>query len=422
MSDALGGSSARAVTEIEGDTMVRGKGRWWWLVGSLICGALVVGACGGDEENGDGDEPPEATFATYNAGLAGGFVDYATARTEPVAEAVANVQADALCMQEVWLDQTEQGEWTTRPIETVIETASDAFPHAYWKRTELPEEAEGAACTTSESEPLRVCVEENCADVADDQLSSCALNNCNEEFDAVSGGCQQCIAANLGGSIDEILLACRTGGGTLTSDGHNGLLMLSRHPLDETEITSFDSTVAQRSALHAVVDVPQFGPADLYCTHLAAQLEALEYPGEMFDSYEAEQAAQIEALLAWIEETAETDRVVLMGDMNTGPAVADLNAELPDNYQMFVDAGWRNPYLEQDSPACTFCGENTLIDGESNKAIDHVFVDFGEQTDALEVPATERILDETQSIETSMGEVELNLSDHYGVRTTVRLP
>ena len=389
----------------------------------LLLAALLATGCGGDAD--DQSEPePEVTLATYNVGLARGFVPYATARTEPVARAVADIEADAVCVQEAFLVQDEEGNWTEEQIEAITEAASESFPHTYKEITEPEEDPNGEpACTQAESTPLRTCVEANCADVPDDQLSGCALDNCQTEFGNTSSTCQQCIAANLGKSIDNIIAACRGGSASLTSNGHNGLLLLSKHPLKTTEFTRFDSTVATRIALHATIDHESMGTMDLYCTHLTANLTDLEYPGEMFDSYEEEQAAQIDDLLAYIDETASGERAVLMGDMNTGPAKGELAAEFPDNYQKFVDAGLVNPYIDQMEPACTFCGSNTLNEGSGKKAIDHVFFDFGADLNSqIRVDFTERFGDETRSIETSEGTKDLHLSDHYGVRTSIELP
>lgn len=393
---------------------------------STLALALAVSAMAwgcGDDGGDESAEPSEATFATYNVGLARGFVDYATDRMNPVADAVSETEADAICLQEVWLAEDEPGEWTEEQIDAITEASSDTYPNSYYEITEPDDDSdEEPACSQSESEPLRICVEQNCADIEDDQLSRCALDHCGDEFNDTSSECQTCIASNLGKSLDGILLACRGGSSSHTSNGHNGLLLMSKHELVETELLRMESTVAQRAALHAVVDIPDFGEVDLYCTHLAARLSALDYPGTGYESYEAEQAAQIETVLEWIVESRTGERVVLMGDMNTGPAVGGLDAELPDNYQKFVDAGMRNPYLETDSPDCTFCDANTLIQESSDKAIDHVMFDFEEETEALNISQTERILDETLEIETSEGTQTLHLSDHYGVRTTIALP
>ena len=41
-------------------------------------------------------------LTTYNAGLAHTFVKYATERVEKVAEGLAQLDSDVICLQEVW--------------------------------------------------------------------------------------------------------------------------------------------------------------------------------------------------------------------------------------------------------------------------------------------------------------------------------
>src|SRR4051812_18396889 len=50
---------------------------------------------------------PSSSFraATFNAGLAVGVVKLASERAEPVAAALPNLDADFICLQEVWLDE-----------------------------------------------------------------------------------------------------------------------------------------------------------------------------------------------------------------------------------------------------------------------------------------------------------------------------
>ena len=57
---------------------------------------------------------PSAVVVTYNVGLARGFVDYADQRAEPVAAAVAALDADVVCLQEVWLREEVGTGWETR--------------------------------------------------------------------------------------------------------------------------------------------------------------------------------------------------------------------------------------------------------------------------------------------------------------------
>lgn len=391
---------------------------------TTLCAMLLVAGCGddgGEDDDGNINEAATASFTTYNAGLAHGFVEHATARTQPLAEAVADLDTDVLCMQEVWL-YDDGDEWSSGQIDAIVETSEESFPHHYYEVTEGDDE-DLAHCNDDDTEPTESCVAEQCAEESDDELAGCALGECGDEYNALSSDCQKCVATNIGGGIDEIIDACTgdVGGSAYSYGGHNGLLMLSKHELSDTEFTSLESTLVQRAVTHATVDLPDFGEADLYCTHLQADLtSSLEYPeGGEHSSYEEEQAAQIDDLNAYIEDTAQTDNVVLMGDMNTGPAIGDLSAAFADNYAKFSDAGFENAYLNQSDPSCTYCGENTLNGGDGQVAIDHVLFDFGVDVD---VAATERILDQAQTISTDDGDQELHLSDHYGVTTTLQRP
>lgn len=390
-----------------------------------LCATAFAAGCG-DETGGNngannGEPGPQASFATYNAGLARGFVDYAGARTQPVADAVAGLDSDVVCLQEVWLYEDEQGEWSEAQIDAIVDTSAETYPHSY---VEVTEDAGGdvADCNDDDTGPMETCVNDKCGDVSNENLAGCALSECGDEFNALSSGCQQCIGANIGGSIDDILNACtgEVGGSAFSYNGHNGLLLLSKHELSNTEFISLESELVQRAVLHATVDIPEFGATDVYCTHLQADLEgAIPYPEDsMYASYEEEQAAQIDAVNDYIEQTAQTDNIVLMGDMNNGPAVGSLDAAFPDNYAKFGEAGFANFYLDQEDPLCTYCGSNALVGGDGERAIDHVFTSFASD---VSVAGSVRILDQTQTVATEDGDQELHLSDHYGVETTLEL-
>lgn len=390
----------------------------WKLAGVLVLTTGLV-ACGDDEGDGNGepnngDPAAQATFETYNVGLARGFVPHARDRLDAVAEAVAQSPSDVLCLQEVWLVRDEQDEWASTQIDAIAEEASEAFPNTYH---EITSEGAAVSCTSDEADPLETCVRAECDGVDPDDLADCALEFCESEFLGLSPSCQECVTGQLGSPLDDIIDVCTGEGAEAFSyGGHNGLMLMSRHELQDTEFTNFESTLVQRTALRSVVEVPDFGEVDVYCTHLAADLSNVPYTGDTYASFAEENAAQVDALLEWIDQTATTGNVVLMGDMNSGPAVGDLEAELVDSYTKFEDATFASPYVEQADPECTYCGTNTLNDGDANKAIDHVFLDF---EGAAEVTNVERTFDATQSIEVDGDPMDLHLSDHFGVRVTV---
>ena len=294
-------------------------------------------------------------------------------------------------------------------IDVLSDAASDAFPYATWQRTKNTGEA--TSCTPEEAAVLEECALEYCGDVSQGELADCALTYCGDLFNASSVGCQSCVAANIGNPIEVIMATCVGGSGSAAYDGHNGLLLLTKkNPLRPTTFNS--KCTHNRSALHAQVKVGGLGEADVFCTHLAADLSSiLAYPGTEYGSYIEEQSAQIGLLLGFIDDHATTEHTLLMGDMNTGPN------DVSENYAQFTDAGYDNAYVTEFGDSnCTYCSANTLNggSGDGGVTIDHILT----KTSATFVE-TDRILDETQSITTSEGPTQHHLSDHYGVRLTL---
>lgn len=381
--------------------------------------ALSFQACGDEDENDDTPAPNNASstddgsksFATFNAGLARGFVPYAAERIQPVTEAIAAHDSDVLCVQEVWFDEE---------IDAVLEGVKDTYHHSMVYKTESDELNDG--CGMEEAEVLADCVREKCSDVPQDQLGSCGIGMCGTEFSAASVPCQTCVAANLHQDIDAIIATCEGGGPKYSSGGRNGLILLSKHELKNQTEVSFTSNLTQRAAIRAEVEIADFGTLTTYCTHLAADLSnTLAYPADNnYSSFGEEQAGQIDELLAWIDAQEDPGRVLIMGDINTGPALGELTGELPENFEKFEAAGWVSVFAQSDAPQCTFCLDNTietdgddkLEDGSPGVLIDHIFADS--DTNAT-VKGSARVFDQLQEI---AGE-QLHLSDHYGVQVTL---
>ena len=110
---------------------------------------LALLACGGDDAN-DGTTSPstetlELTFVTYNAGLARGFVSGADSRQPDIAAALAAVEADVVCLQEVWMaDQVAAMEAATL----------EAFPHQSWPAAQ---QSSDALCEPGQLDTLLSC-------------------------------------------------------------------------------------------------------------------------------------------------------------------------------------------------------------------------------------------------------------------------
>ena len=381
--------------------------RTWGAIALILLGA----ACGDDSDADDGPAPT-LVVATYNAGRARSFVDYAVERTEPVAEALGAETLAVLCLQEAW----EEEDWEDL-------AAATGLTHSHRLDPDTGDEADAGAvmtCTQEEVDPLEACVRAQC-DVPPGELTSCALGMCGDEVGAVSTECLSCITGVIGDvDIDAVVAACGPGGtggaSTWVFGGSFGTGLLSALPLLDTDALVLDSTATRRAVLHATVEAEDGEPLHLFCTHLSADLESVPYTGEA-DSWAEENRAQIEAMLGYIEERAGDERFLLLGDLNTGPPLEGIVAELADNYALLADL--ENPYAAQDDVQCSFCADNSLVSDGADES-DSVLIDHGMLGSWPEASVQgERFLDGTITIEVEGQDIETALSDHYGVKLTI---
>lgn len=362
--------------------------------------ALLAVGCGDDKEKAG----PSITVATFNAGLADGFVPYARERAPLIMRDLPKEVLDVLCVEEVWT----QDDW-----DDLTDAAKDQWPHTF-RRDNEPSEA--TTCDVGELDALETCVNDKCPDVPVDQLSTCALEECRPEFAPLSKGCTQCLISQIGNSIADIKMTCETGGAggsTYAYDGSFGTGILSKYEIEDTDSLLFESTANRRSALYAHIEGTPVGDLHVFCTHLTANLTDVPYAGDA-DSWEDEQATQIDELLKWVDKKAgDSPRIILLGDFNTGPELGDITSELPKNYKKFEKAGLDDFYTTQDDVTCSFCTENPLISDEQEGAgplIDHVLLKgeglTGKGAQFMRTPIDITFEDEP---------VTTAYSDHYGV-------
>jgi endonuclease/exonuclease/phosphatase family metal-dependent hydrolase len=362
------------------------------LLTAVSCLVAVTG-CGDDIT----PRHLELGVVTFNAGLAPGYVDLAAERAPAVGPFLAEIDADVMCLQEVWLDQDGDavaeavaGRFTVHRELTVDETATDE-----------------PACEQEESGPLADCFTAHCGEVGPEEVADCALEFCSSQFDAVGDTCQDCLVAHLGEPWTDILNSCVNGGGSFTYRGRNGLALLTRDPGWSVSYLAFPATQIARGALMARRTDPDLGELTVACTHLATDV-GIDYTGE-YGSWAGENLAQAEMLI----DALPSGPVILLGDLNSGPAIGpNVEAELPAAYDAFEAAGLESAFIAAGQPACTFCDDNTLVDGEGagGSLIDHVFVR------GVELGAVERIATASLAIEVDGAPVTSNLSDHYGLR------
>jgi endonuclease/exonuclease/phosphatase family metal-dependent hydrolase len=369
--------------------------------------AISTAGCGSEAC----EQAPPLTLATFNAGLAAADVEYAPERAEPVAEALAAQRVDVLCVQEFW----SAADW-----DRLIEAAGTNLPNVV-RRDPLPQCASG--CLAGETDPVATCAAEPCAGLTGVEYLGCADSHCGAQ-QVLSGSCIGCLLGEAtadGGatetelaercaippdqSADAYLFDCSYDTGILTS---GAVVHQESRPLDSFMVLS--------TVDHARI-ATEAGEVDVFCAHLQSEM-GFPYQGD-FGSYEAEQAHQIDQLLAFIGEKDDGSRpVVLMGDLNTGPAIpeAGVVGEWPHHYQRFVTAGFANPHAESGDASCSYCPENTFqSDSADPRLLDHILL-----KNATTGASCTRFMTETTTIESKDGDlVETHYSDHFGLQATL---
>jgi endonuclease/exonuclease/phosphatase family metal-dependent hydrolase len=366
------------------------------------------------------ERPPELVVETYNAGLAHGFVDYGHARQPKIVEALAGSDADVLCLQEVW-DQPDR--------DAIVAELSATYPHRIVTDIEQKYAAEAPACGVTElfgEDRFVSCMTGACGDVEGDAKTNCIINNCGPALTQLKNenrDCAQALMAQVGSSAVSALWAVVRpfwNAGTYAYGGSDGLMLLSRRPLESVEVLDFTdiATLNRRRALAATV---KHDGADVrvYCTHLTADLTTIApYPGT-FPTWADENRAQVDRLIT--HAAGHAGPVVMLGDFNCGRADAahGLIGEAEGSCRAFVDAGYADPAAEAAPIECTWCEGNLLnLEGgeHGETVIDHVFLR------GLAVGAEGRTLDQPVTIDVDGVAKQTSLSDHFGYRASLFVP
>jgi endonuclease/exonuclease/phosphatase family metal-dependent hydrolase len=371
-----------------------------WVPLGLISSLLAL-SCSSE---GSDKEQFELRTATFNAALAPAFAPLVSERGEPLISALAASAAelDLLCVQEFWLDE----HWSA-----LRDSAASQLPNA------LRFEARAGSGTCSEEElgGLGQCLQTSCPDTSGEELVACATSSCPEQVTALNPGCLACVMNH----ISDDFSACV--GEPTTPDpaiygGSFDVGLLSRFPILANDTKELSSYFVRAGVLYAKLDVPGAGPVHAFCTHLGSPLDIVPYAGS-YGSWHDEQQQQIRELLAFVhEKTQDQGRVVVLGDMNNGPAHGAIEGEWTDNYALLTGDRLENPYLLQTDAACTWCDDNSYHPGAAATLIDHILESgFDDATTRIE-----RTYVEPVTLETEDGSLEGNLSDHYGLRGVIR--
>lgn len=399
------------------------------------------------------------TVDTINIGLYGDFAPFEDARRDAALNAVANLDGDFVCVQEI----TREADRTQ-----LADLAKARFPYSYNPQYDLDTEfsdprdqsgnvppALGPACgdVTGPMNDVIECVTNKCAqDLGnpDSQLgdkgSDCFATDCVGTFAPLLLGtygdegkrCFVCLLVNLLSS--ETLTDTASLCGTDPRDqfafrGASTEIMLSKYPLSDTQSYVLPSTGYRRSILAAKANVGSADDPeliDVFCGQLSyIHGSTLPYVGQYgaettapevedpITGWSSENYLQAKRATEWIESTRDPDALtIIAGDLSSGDEDATgLTAQNPATVRLF-----RSTYAEALAPGyepkCNFCAfpENPY-GGESGFWLAHIFT-AGPQVGVL---LSERTLTE-KSVNLPADPFEGTVSDNFGMRAIVFEP
>ncbi|KPK15903.1 MAG: hypothetical protein AMJ62_07885 [Myxococcales bacterium SG8_38] len=417
---------------------------------ALIGFVALFAGCGDDD---GGREPQEVVVETFNVALAGAFIPYETERRQPIADAIAAADSDVLCLQEVWTQEDK---------ELIRDAAVDAYPHAVFFNDTLattiddptdqdgntPTPPTGFPCPEVEvSEGVTIldqmnaavdCLRDNCStiegsDEGRTESADCAQQQClGAVTDLLFGNAQQqrcyaCVVTQLPtAQLKDIRSSCaEVDNQDLAFDGQNGVMLLSKHPLEPAEEWVLPGTWNRRTILRATANLPNGAELEVYCNHLTPIFDNIAFPytgqyGYGFTDargWEAEQQLQAEKLINYVTSTSGDRPAVILGDLNAGHAypAEDIVAEGEPTLDL-LETEFEPAYVSSYTPQCTFCSTNPVTDAETSSWIDHILL-YNLASDA--VLSTARVYDEAV---VPVDSQTVPLSDHFGMRSVISVP
>jgi endonuclease/exonuclease/phosphatase family metal-dependent hydrolase len=348
--------------------------------------------------------PFELRVATFNAALAPGFAELTEERVEPVVSALSlgASDLDVLCVQEFW--QAEH-------FELLRDRAAGELPYSVRKE---PRPGSGS-CGGEELLVLAGCLQASCAGASGAALVGCAQVSCAEPVTALTPGCLGCVLNH----VQDDFSACvdaPAGSDPAMFGGAFDTGLLSRFAPLESDTRELHSYFVRVAALYAKLEVPGAGPVHVFCTHLGSELGVVPYGGK-YCSWHDEQTQQIQELLGFVrEKTHGSGRVLVLGDMNTGPEHGAILGEWPDNYRTLTGNGLEDRYLAQSDASCSWCPENSFHPTASPTLIDHILV--SDRDDAVVTTRRDYATPVTLMVD-EIGSLT-HLSDHFGLRSVIR--
>lgn len=363
--------------------------------------------------------PPEGTCetspsfnaVTWNVALAPGMNRLSTPRAAPVADALRDLDADVVCIEEAWLAADKA---------RIVAALASRLPHAFFTDTSGTGEDPADACDTDDLGSLAECAREKCSNAGEDS-TLCAMAECGSDLLGLylrHKQCLNCLAAGVGKPFDAIMAACTDGKhASRVYGGQNGLVLLSRFPLHDREMLMLPASGANRPVLVATMDMPGRPPVEVACTHLSSP-QRVPPMHSGYETWEDEQEAQIAIASARLASRSSGRPVVFLGDMNFGQEHGrDVVAMSRDVWLFANRLGFESPAAFVEPPMCSVCAGNNLRDTQMNQFIDHVLLRNPAEGPRIVACETDRLFDRPVTVTDGAGNpVSTYLSDHYGIR------
>jgi len=417
----------------------------------FVVSLLVLEACSSSDRDAE-----DVTIDTFNVALAGAFIPYEAERRQPLAEAIAEMDSDIVCLQEVWTQADKElirdaavGNFPYSvlfedDLDTPVDDPTDQMGEIPPAPTTVPcpdiEAPEGGVTITDQMNNAVDCVAENCSTTTPGDedgrttSASCASGNCVGAVGALLFGdaqqkrCYSCVVTQLPTStFGNIRSSCSTVvNQDLAFDGQNGVMILSRYPLSNEEEWVMPGTWNRRVIIRATATLPNGASLDAYCNHLTPIFDDFTFPytGQYGNGktdaagWEAEQYLQAQKLIAFVQDQSGDAPAVILGDFNTGRAYPDQGiSEEGEGTLGLLEASFPAALAAGYEPVCTFCEDNPVADSASSVWIDHILLN-GLTSDSVQ--STVRTFD--QAVVPVGGDELVPLSDHYGLRSVIRVP
>ena len=360
----------------------------------------------------------ELKVATYNVGLAHGYVAYSDERAKLLGPELAQIDSDVLCLQEVW--QPEDQSRLTNDLKAT-------FPYVLSIPAQPRLASRNGICRMSDllgGNRFLSCLGKFCLRKTGQEQTSCLIENCSSSLDALKVSNEQCAAALFAqvgqGTLSALwsVISPFSMAQTLAYGGSAGVMLFSKRPLTLVNILDFadSSTINRRALLHAQTTDAKGASVQVMCTHLTANLEGeIPYPGK-YSSWSEETQVQARAISDYAVHV--DGPLVFMGDFNCSfpekRNPKNLRLTNPEGCQILNHGEWTSMSQDRFSD-CTFCAENPLVNKNTESTIlDHVLYKGSKGSGS--VTEVSRIMEQGFAV---APDKVTPLSDHYGLHAVI---